>query len=42
MVAVDGTEYNLLDDYGKINDLQVEAAWVARNAADASPRTKQN
>ena len=42
MVAVDGTEYNLLDDYGKVNDLQVEAVWVARNATDASPRAKQN
>ena len=41
-VAVDGTEYNLLDDYGKITDLQVEAARVARIAADASPRAKQN
>ena len=29
MVAVDGTEYNLLDDYGKITDLQVEAARAA-------------
>ena len=36
-VAVDGTKYNLLDDYGKITDLQVEAARVACNAADASP-----
>ena len=36
-VAGDGTEYNLLDDYGKITDLQVKAAWVARNAADTSP-----
>ena len=42
MVAVDGTEYNLLDDYGKITDLQVEATRKARNAADASPRAKQN
>ena len=33
-VAVDGTEYNLLDDYGKITDLQVEAARAA-----ASPQT---
>ena len=41
-VAVDGTEYNLLNDYGKITDLQVEAAWMACNAADASPRAKQN
>ena len=41
-VAVDGTDYNLLDDYGKITDLQVEAAWAARNAAEASPRAKQN
>ena len=37
-----GTKYNLLDDYGKITDAQVEAARVARNAADASPRAKQN
>ena len=41
-VAVDGTEYNLLNDYGKITDLQVEAAWMACNAADASPQAKQN
>ena len=41
-VAVDGTEYNLLNDYGKITDLQVDASWAARNAADASPRAKQN
>ena len=41
-VAADGTEYNLLDDYGKITDLQVEAARVACNAAEASPRAKQN
>ena len=41
-VAVDGTDYNLLEDYGKITDLQVEAAWAACNAADASPRAKQN
>ena len=42
MVAVDGTDYNLLDDYGKITNLQVEAAWAARNATDASPQAKQN
>ena len=42
MVVVDGTEYNLLDDYGKITDLQVEADWVAHNAVDASPQAKQN
>ena len=36
-VAVDGTKYNLLNDYGKITDLQVEAAWVTHNAVDASP-----
>ena len=42
MVAAAGTEYNLLDNYGKITDAQVEAARVARNAADASPRAKQN
>ena len=41
-VAVDGTNYNLLNDYSKITDLQVEAPWTARNAADASPRAKQN
>ena len=41
-VEVDGTEYNLLDDNGKITDPQVEAAWAAHNAADASPRAKQN
>ena len=37
MVAVDGTDYNLLDNYSKITDLQVEAAQTAHNAADASP-----
>ena len=26
MVAADGTNYNLLEDYGKITDLQVDAA----------------
>ena len=41
MVAVDGTNYNLLKDYGKITDLQGEAAWTACNAVDASPRAKQ-
>ena len=41
-VAVDGTNYNLLDDYGKIMDLQVEAAQMACNTVDASPRAKQN
>ena len=40
MVAVDGTEYNLLDDYGKITDLQVEAAQAACIAVDASPQAK--
>ena len=42
MVAVDGTDYNLLDDYGRITNLQVEAARVAHKAMDASPRAKQN
>ena len=41
-VAADGIEYNLIDDYGKITDLQVEAARAGHNAADASPRDKQN
>ena len=41
-VTVDGTNYNLLDDYRKITDLQVEAAWAACNTADASPQAKQN
>ena len=41
-VAVDGTNYNSLDDYGKITDLQVEAARAAHNTTDASPRAKQN
>ena len=41
MVVVDGTNYNLLDDYGKITDLQVEAGCTARNALDVSPRAKQ-
>ena len=42
MVAVDSTNYNLLNDYGKITDTQVEAAWTACNAADASPQAQQN
>ena len=42
MVAVDSTNYNLLKDYGKITDLQVEAAWPACNAIDASPQGKPN
>ena len=42
MVEVDGTEYNLLDDYGKITDPEVEAARAACNAGDASPRARQN
>ena len=42
MVAVDCTDYNLLDDYGKITNLQVEAAQTACNAADTSPRAKQD
>ena len=37
MVAVDGTNYNLLEDYGKITDPQVKAARTAHNATDASP-----
>ena len=37
-VAAAGTKYNLLDDYGKITDAQVEASRVAHNAADASPK----
>ena len=37
MVVGTGTEYNLLDNYGKITDAQVEAARVSRNAADTSP-----
>ena len=41
-VAAAGTDYNLLNDYGKITDAQVEAACVACNAADASPGAKQN
>ena len=41
-VAVNGTNYNLLEDYGKIADLQVKVAWMACNATDASPRAKQN
>ena len=42
MVAVDGTNYNPLEDYGKITKPQVQAAWMAHNADDASPRAKQN
>ena len=41
-VAAADTEYNLLNDYSKITDAQVEAARVARNTADVSPRAKQN
>ena len=41
-VAINGTNYNLLDDYGKLTKPQVQAAWTACNAADASPRAKQN
>ena len=37
VVAVDGTNYNLLEDFGKITNLQVEAAWMACSAVDASP-----
>ena len=40
-MVVAGTEYNLLDDYAKITDAQVEAARAAHNAADTSPRAKQ-
>ena len=36
-VGVDSTNYNLLEDYGKITDLQVEAAQMACNTTDASP-----
>ena len=42
MVAVNGNNYNLLDDYGKITEPQVQVAQTAHNAADASPRSKQN
>ena len=42
MVAVDGTNYNLLEDYRKITEPQVQAARTARNTADASPQAKQN
>ena len=42
LVAVDGTEYNLLEDYGKIMDPHVKAARAAHNTADASPQAKQN
>ena len=41
-VAVDGTNCNLLEDYGKITNLQVEVTWTACYAMDASPRAKQN
>ena len=41
-VAIGSTNYNLLKDYGKITEPQVQAAWMACNAADASPRAKQN
>ena len=39
-VAVNGTNYNLLKDYGKITKPQVQAAWMAHNAMNASPRAK--
>ena len=42
MVAVDGTNYNLLEDYSKITNLQVEAARMAHNTVDVSPQAKQN
>ena len=41
-VAVDGTNYNLLEDYSKITEPQVQAARTACNTADASPGAKQN
>ena len=41
-VTVDGTNYNLLKDYGKITKPQVQAAQMAHNTADASPQAKQN
>ena len=41
-VAINSTNYNLLKDYGKITEPQVQAAWMACIAADASPRAKQN
>ena len=41
-VAVDVPYYNLLEDYSKITEPQVQAAWMACNAADASPQAKQN
>ena len=41
-VSINGPNYNLLDDYGKITKPQVQAAWTACNAADASPQAKQN
>ena len=37
MVAIDSTHYNLLEDYGKITQPQVQVAWMADTAADASP-----
>ena len=36
-VEVNGTNYNLLKDYGKITKPQVQASLMAHNAADASP-----
>ena len=37
MITIDGTNYNLLNDYRKITEPQVQADQMARNAADASP-----
>ena len=42
MVAIDGINYNLLEDYSKITEPQGQAAWMACNAPDASLRAKQN
>ena len=42
LVAIDGTNYNLLGDYGKLTEHQVQAAWMACNAAATSPQAKQN
>ena len=39
-VAVGGTTFKLLDDYGKVTEAQVEAARITRSTA--SHRTKQN
>ena len=42
MVAVDSNNYNLLKEYSKITEPQVQAAQMACNTTDDSPRADQN